>query len=799
MKRLCFILLALFLAVPAIGGINTDRHVPRILIGLYDSRWESSPRSSQIHRFLEMPANHLGFDIHYYDISKPLPKIDDSIAGIIMWFDSGIEVPDSNVYMDWIENAQKQGKKLLFIENSGISDKQRNDITTLKRWNTILSRIGLQDDRRWYQATYGAHVSYVDKNVVEFERKIQPPLPPLSGMHVLGGSNTSSHLQITLHQGEDNETFDLVTTSPQGGYIAPGYAIFEGDKGKVEVDPWIADPFFLWYVNPFTFLQKSMDMQTTPIPDTTTLDGKRIFYSHIDGDGWNNVSEIPPYVDRAALSSEVIYDQILKPYSDFAFDVALITADVDMDCYGVQDSEKIARDIFALPNVEPASHTYSHPLFWEFFENYKAEMEQPWLDRYPPKPKVMFSLTERWKDKFRKKADNNNGVWGQAAHPDSKPQPKKTDEATQQEEAAKKVKRGSNEASVEFILEKYYDTPRSYACSPFNLKDEIVGSAARVNELSPPGKKMRLVQWSGDTSPFEAAIAMTRTAGLLNINGGDSRFDEGYPSYSFVAPVGILIGKERQIFSSNSNEDTYTDLWTDRFFGYKYLQTTAKNTEVPLRVSPFNIYFHIFSGQKQASLNAVRENLNYARTQNIIRITASDYATIAEGFYTTLIDKLGNNRWSIRNRGNMQTFRFDMPPGMDIDFKASKGVLGENYFQKSLYIALDPAVSDILLSIKKSSENDKNAYLMESTWQISKLQESNNDQKLTFEAQGYGSGIMSWKVPSSGEYLIKIDKKEGVEGTPFEKHITVKEDKVLLVNIDNVAAIGGLSISVQHM
>ena len=253
----------------------------------------------------------------------------------------------------------------------------------------------------------------------------------------------------------------------------------------------------------------------------------------------------------------------------------------------------MAREIFALPNVEPSSHTHSHPLFWQYFARYSREQEKALLNHYPQKPK----------DKFAPPgssvvSDNAKDGW------DDPP------ETAQKEEPP--LKQGINDEPVDVVLKKYYQTPRSYACKPFSLDDEISGSITRINELAPEGKKVKLLQWSGDTSPFEKALAKTREAGATNINGGDSRFDNEYPSYSSVAPIGLKVGDERQIYSSNSNENTYTSLWTARFFGYRYLQTTVLNTESPMRVSPFNLYFHIFSGEKQASLNAVKENVEFA-------------------------------------------------------------------------------------------------------------------------------------------------------------------------------------------
>lgn len=768
-------LLAVFIYVLGIGiSYAEEKPLARILVALYDSRETASPRGTQVHRFLEMPANHLGFDIHYQDVNAPLPKLGEEVRGIIVWLSSGNEVPDAEAYLNWLDNALKDGKKLVILENAGIGDKYRKNNDIMQHYNQVLSHIGIQDSNNWNAVTYQAHMATIDKSIAGFERQIGPILPPFGDTHIIPGKAVS-HLQMNLKNGPDANVVDLITTSPQGGFVAEGYAIFyvvENEQSKISQ----------WFVNPFIFLQRALNMPVSPIPDVTTHFGKRIFYSHIDGDGWNNISEIPRYNEQKMIAAEVIENEILKPYSDFAFTVGLITADVDKDCYGVRDSERVAREIYALPNVEPSSHTHTHPLFWGYFANYTPDKEKPLLGRYPTKPKQQASMYEDIKERTA------GAEW------------RSLEGGKQAVDAP--IKPGRNDDTEEEILHKYYHTPRSYACKSFSLDDEITGSIAAVNALSPPSKKARLVQWSGDTSPFEAALAKTREAGFLNINGGDSRFDNEYPSYSSVAPIGLKVGNERQIYSSNSNENTYTNLWTGRFFGFRYLQSTVLNTEKPMRVRPFNIYFHMYSGQKQASLSALRENLDFARTQDIIPITASDFASIANGFYSTRIIPLAENRWRIENRGTLQTFRFDNALGESVDFAASQGVIGQNYFENSLYILLDPAFRTPVIQLKNNKNNDvlpveSIPYVVSSSWPINTLH--NNESLLTIQASGFGQGKMSWVMPKSGDYLIKAVKPSDGKTPLFEKRVTTTKDGVLNYSIEVTTPMEPLNVTIGRI
>lgn len=696
--------------------------LPRELIALYDSRQQPNPRSAPVHRYLEMPANYLGYDIHYYDVGAALPAPQPEVAGVVLWFAPGYFVPDAEQFMGWIETQLDAGKKLIIIDNAGFGEQQRRDEKLMRRYNRILARIGLQDASRWNAVTYAARIETLDNRMAGFERPIGPVLPPFQETQIIPG-RADSHLHISLPGDEGERRYaDLIVTSPGGGYVAEGYALFEvAEHDELKI--------VQWFINPFEFLRSALNAPPAPVPDITTLGGRRIFYSHIDGDGWNNVSEIEPHAQSKTLAAEVVRQEILAKYNDFAFTVGLIGADVDPQCYGVPGSEEAARAIYALPNVEPSSHTHSHPLFWGFFDPYDPAREAPLLDLYPPKPKTRLSLLADWRENWEN--------W------------------TRRAETKKS-------AAPPGDLEGYV-TPRSYVCNPFSLPQEIEGSAALVNRLSPAGKTARLIQWSGDTSPFAEALAEARKAGLYNINGGDSRFDSEYPSYASIAPIGLRLGGELQIYSSNSNENTYTNLWTARFFGFRYLKQTVENTESPIRLRPFNLYFHMYSGEKQASLNAVRENMEYARSLPLIPIATSDYAAIANGFYSTRIEQADGGGWRIGRRGALSTLRMDNAQGQSVDFSASKGVLGQRFFQGSLYIALDPAQPETLLKLKKNNllsdyPTEKTPYLLESRWAIKGLHI--DEDSLIFEAFGYGPGEMTWKMPRPGTYTVRTDTQD---------------------------------------
>lgn len=766
MRKFLCLLIALLLLLPAVAVAQGqgEGEVKRVLLALYSSKDNPSPRMTLAHRFLEMPLNHMGYYLRYVNLEQALPPVDDDVKGVIVWLPSGRFVEDGDAYLAWLQQAVDSGKKLLIFDDIGLDDKYRRKEGAMDRLNSLLSSIGLRDMDSYNSVTYQGSVLYQNPEIVGFERALPESLPPYSETIAIPGVGVS-HLKV-LASKTPEVIHDLVVTGPGGGYVAGGYSLFEGypilpikdielQKHLPEEERDRPDPVQQWYINPFEFLKLALDEKGDwPVPDVTTQEGLRIYYSHIDGDGWNNLTQIKKYSGGKWLSAQVIQHEIIEAFPDMPVNVSIIAGEMDRDCYGLSASRKVAEDIFALPNVEPSSHTYSHPLFWDFFREYDPMKEVPILGRYPKKPRgqSLYGL-------LFGKEDKETVTWDAYEHPES----------AEEQAKAKTFERLLNkEVRGELDAFRYYDTPRSYACEPFDLDKEIRGSIDYVRSIAPEEKRdrIRLVQWSGDTSPFEEALEATRNAALLNINGGDSRYDSEYPSYASVSPIGAQVGEERQIYSSNSNENTYTNLWTDRFFGFIYLQTTVRNTEIPMRVQPFNIYYHMFSGEKQASLAALKSNVEYAKGQELSRIFASDFAEIADGFYAARITPLGQNRWRIDGRGKLNTVRVDNAVLKAVDFGRSSGVIGQRYYQGSLYVALNPDVPSPILAIKKKNteflyEEAVEPYVIHASWLINKL--ISVKKSLMFAANGYGDGKFSLRFPGAGGHYEVVVSRENKE------------------------------------
>ena len=706
------------------GSADVQPNVPRTIITFYDSKENPDIRMTRMHRYVEMPLNHLGLKFKFLDINKPLPPLKnlEDIRGVFTWFESD-RMPDPSGFLRWAGQLMDKKIKWVMFGNLGVNADMQGKKTPLPLVNHFLGRLGLRTQDSWKQVTYDVKLIYKDKQMVGFERPYTGILPPFPQVYRLDETTTAI---LSASWGKDLAAkSDLIVIGPQGGYAASGYSLYEHED------------FHQWHLDPFEFFRKAFATDDLPKPDTTTLSGRRMYYSHIDGDGWRNITEIESYHDTKELSAEVIFNEALQPFPDLPVTVAPIAGDLDPKWYGNEEILAQARKILALPQVEAGSHTYSHPYYWDYYKDYNAEKE--------------------WRQ-FLSKKENPDGPIAKRFAPFLSAKKSQPDQATE-----KKSKKKDNS------IPQIYDYPRTYLDYPFDLDQEIIGSIEFINKLCPPGKKVMVLQWSGDTSPFPAALAKTRQIHVLNINGGDPRFDSEFPSRSWLSPVGLQQGDQLQIYTSASNENTYTELWEDKFFGFQNLIRTLKNTESPRRLKPINIYYHMYSGQKAASLNALVKNLKYAQTQEIAPVSTSHYAQIAEGFFSTRFIPLGSKKWKIKDRGHLQTIRFDDASKLAVDMEKSHGVIGQRHFQGSLYVSLDEARQDPVIALKEFSPGEKlpisaQPYLVQGRWHIWNLEFTRKNQA-TFSAQGFGDGEMVWKVPEPGQYQLILSNDTGVQQT----------------------------------
>ncbi|WP_316860171.1 hypothetical protein [uncultured Cohaesibacter sp.] len=719
---------------PSAKAERFEPFVKRTVLALYDSRDEKEPVDTNIHAYLEMPLNYLGYEVDYHDIQQGLPSVDEmrDKKAVVTWFHRSLV--NWKDYLIWAEECIRGGTQFVVFSQVGGIDSQESKKLT----NRFLAQLGLKNHFSFLFDTSDAGYEVIDRKIYAFEREPFRVLPNFDYFEAIS-PETRIHLSVHFADQTGLKQSALITTNANGAFVHSGY----------EFDYEASVNLMQWLLNPFELFETVLGRHAFPIPDTTTLYGNRIYFSHVDGDGWNNVSFMEKYKKDRVFSSKVMLEELIKPYPGLPVSIGLVTGDFDKAIGGTDDGLEIAREILAQPQVEVASHTHTHPFDWNFFENYDREKELALL-----------------KKKNEESSSAPTGVIGSVETILNRISPDvKTDN---------------------YILDGLKGALRAYLRFPFDLDTEIKGSLDFATQQAPKGKKAEILFWSGNTRPFEAAIRASRLAGVRNLNGGDSRYDLSNPSVIYVPALSRVIGDQRQIYAAASNEETFTNNWKGPFYGFAALEETLKNTEFPRRLKPFNVYYHSFSGERANAIKAIQTHLDLARDGPYFPLTASHYAAIADSFFEARIEKLGSMRWAIHDRDFLQTLRFDHADELGVDWLNSKGVIGQNRHAGSLYVALDASVAVPVLAIMKRDDANQVVasvpFLESSRWEVRNVNHSDCDTgecKLTFEANGFGRGEMLWKGLPKGCYRVVAHWSEGA----FDQQISVGEDHLLSVTL----------------
>jgi len=591
-----------------VGAINL---VPRKVLFLYDSH-EGELSNSYLHRFMAMPLEYLGYVPEYQDVRKQLPDypLKGRYAGIVSWFSDHSPERDATL-LDWLQKQHRQNIKIAFIGLFPFTTE--NELT--HDLNISLQAGVLQTPVK--AETKSAHIGF----------EVSPPLRRLN-LPIIRVKNAKPWLQI---KGSDGIVSEPVVISSWGGMALNPYVMFHTESTLPTLSKSNR-----WIINPFKFIQAALDLEEIPVPDATTENGRRLLMVHIDGDSFYNKTELGG--DR--YSVEVILNEFIQPYK-LPHTVSIIEGETGNK--GMRPSlspalEKIARQIFNLPNVEIASHTYSHPFNW-FTAAKEGRLKEP-LTNSDTKPKL----------------------------------------------ATYKTKEGISHLPIPGYR--------------YNAEREIAGSVNYIdNHLAPPGKKTQVMLWSGNSLPNEEALSWAYRLNISNMNGGNTIIQKGLDSLTHVSASGIVRGKYFQPYAPIQNENVYTNQWTGPFYGFQRVIETFQMTDSPRRLKPIDIYYHFYSGDRLASVSALHRVYGWALKQQTLPIWISEYTPRVLAFRSAVYEKLDEG-WRIHGASNLCTLRMpddSAPPNMP----NSKGIVGYRKLPQGLYAFLD-GNETIKLSTAKS-------------------------------------------------------------------------------------------------
>ena len=509
---------------------------------------------SPIRAVAEMPLNHLGLKVHHHNWDTgdlPDQESVDNSRGALIWFQSD-EIIARDAFMSWAIDYMRSGRYIVVAGNLGFAINQKDTPESAALTREFLSELGISYVNTLLDDFEPIEIVHAAPGLTDFEQKLPFILPGVVQIDALGAAAIPL-LTLADHTGRQS---DVIAATKGGGIILGEYAV--AAYSELNAGFWLTDPFQMF--------RRMFRLERMPVPDTTTLAGRRIYYSHIDGDGWNSVSTVADEKGVRTITAEVVLDHVVRAYPGLPVSIGPVTADLDLNLFGSEQSREVARQLFAEDNVELATHTHTHPFDWGFYRP----------DRYDPSVDFASVAGNKREDsKFDKILE---WVAAQAKSSEAKDAPK--------------------------YVHDVYPRPRAYYDGPFRVEDDLARSIEITESLAPADKKVEIVLWSGNTRPYEDALRFLRERGIENMNGGFTRYDEEYPSITSIAPLTSRVGDELQIYTSMSNEAVFTASWTTRFHGFRQLISTIDATEAPIRLLPINLYYHAYSADRPVGLQA---------------------------------------------------------------------------------------------------------------------------------------------------------------------------------------------------
>lgn len=547
---------------------------------------------------VEMALNYYGYTVDYIDLDREaLPDPESAAfraryAGVITCFTTE-NLKQGRKLATFLRGLSRTGTPWVALGQLGILEaapeaELRELFAALGVKLNATSRLG-----------FGGRVESKKAGAFGFERPVPATPRSIPPLELAASPGAPGESWLRLRTG-DGKVSDAAFVSPKMSLAYDEFGLWVDllEAGRRQ-----------WVIDPFQFLPAALGLDLgAPVPDVAVLNGARVFYSHIDGDSFESISRVRDASGNTRTCAEVTEAEIINAYPSLPFGISVIVASLlERQAPDAPFSDKlveIARRILQLPNVEAASHTYSHPFNWG-------------------KQQVAFD---------------------------------------------KAIRR-------------------------FDASKETAGSLEWINRTLKPARKAEVLYWSGNCVPGEDSLAALSTAGFLNMNGGDSKFDSRNPSVATLAPLGRPVGRQFQVYSANANENVYTNDWTGPYDGFKQVVETFVNSAKDRILKPINIYYHFYSVEREAALQALKQVYAWSDAQDIAPVLPAFYVRSVLGFRSAKLARIAGSEGSYEISGarGLRTLRVERPQGRVVDLARSIGVLGFETIRGRLYIHLDPA------------------------------------------------------------------------------------------------------------
>ena len=324
------------------------------------------PVDTMMAEVLQAPLEWLGYEADYMDVGKyhSLRAAPASYAAVFLDGEIQIPVDREPQVIEWLRQFKQARTPVFFL--SEIPFQQGESLMALREI------FGFQGELTDVAKPHEVTVTSADEKMMNWETKVVPMEGGFKDLQ----APPSARVLLNLRCKDVDDGFVNFTPAflcSWGGIWLDPYVILRGSQDNS-----------LFFADPYAVLAELLGQRgVLPAPDATTQEGLRLFYSHIDGDGFGSLTNSHGH----PFCAELIRDRILKKFP-LPVTVSIVQAELEALAGGIEpgwkaDLMKHARSIFALPNVNAGSHSFAHPYQWDATDANPGIYTEPFMTLKP--------------------------------------------------------------------------------------------------------------------------------------------------------------------------------------------------------------------------------------------------------------------------------------------------------------------------------------------------------------------------------------------------------------------------------